>query len=152
MGAWARQGEKGDGVFKHILLAYDGSEHARRAAQIAGEYAREHPGSIVRVLVAVEALSADLGEPNFGRIASERTGAGQALIDEARQILGEGMNVDTHLLFGSAAEEIIDVAEIRQCDLIVMGSRGLGAVRGLLLGSHAQKVIQHAPCPVLVVR
>jgi len=51
-----------------------------------------------------------------------------------------------------AAEEIINVAEVRQCDLIVMGLRGLGALRGLLLGSHTSESDQPRACPVLVVR
>jgi nucleotide-binding universal stress UspA family protein len=44
------------------------------------------------------------------------------------------------------------VANTRKADLIIMGSRGLGTLAGLVLGSQSQKVISHAPCPVLVVR
>ncbi len=140
-------------MFKHILLAYDGSSHARKAAEIAGELARKQgTPAIVRVVVAVEPISADLGEPNFGRVAAERSLQGQALLDEARQLLGEKLDIHAELLFGSAADEIVNVADVRQCDLIVMGSRGLSPLAGLLLGSHAQKVISRAHCPVLVVR
>lgn len=138
-------------MFQHILLAYDGSEHARRAAQIAAECARMHRAD-VRVVCAVEPIPADLGEPNFSRVAGERRLAGDRCVEEAQQLIGEGVNVHTEVLFGPAAEEIITVAEVRGCDLIVMGSRGLSGLRGLLLGSHTQKVISHAHCPVLVVR
>jgi nucleotide-binding universal stress UspA family protein len=53
---------------------------------------------------------------------------------------------------GDPAQEIITVAQDRQADLIVVGSRGRGRLAGLLLGSVAQKVISLAHCPVVVVR
>jgi nucleotide-binding universal stress UspA family protein len=58
----------------------------------------------------------------------------------------------TEVLEGSAAEAILEVASTRKSDLIVMGSRGLGTLSGLLLGSQSQKVVQHANCPVLIVK
>lgn len=140
-------------MFKHILLAYDGSETARQAAARAAELARALPGLVrVRVVVAVEAVPANLGEPNFSRLATERTLAGQALLAEAHGLLGEGLEVHDELLFGPPAEEILTVAEVRGCDLIVMGTRGHSPWQGLLFGSNAQRVISRAPCPVLVVR
>lgn len=138
-------------MFKHLLLAYDGSETARKAAAVAGECAREHHG-LVRVVVAVDPLPADLGEPNFSRIAGERAQHGRDLLREAKGLVGEDVEVHEELLFGPAADEIIRVAEVRGCDLIVMGSRGLSPLQGLLLGSQTQKVISRAQCPVLVVR
>jgi nucleotide-binding universal stress UspA family protein len=138
-------------MFKHILLAFDGSDHARRAAQVAGELARQRH-SLVRVVCAVEPLSADLGEPNFSRTASERTRSGQQHLEEAARLIGADVEVHLELLFGPASQEILQVAEIRRCDLIVMGSRGLNALQALLVGSHTQRVISQAACPVLVVR
>jgi len=58
----------------------------------------------------------------------------------------------TELIEGDSAEAIIDVAKTRKSDVIVMGSRGLGRLAGLVLGSTSQKVVSHAPCPVLIVR
>lgn len=140
-------------MFTHILLAYDGSEHALRAADLAGRLAREQrPPAIVRVVTAVEPLSANLGEPNFSQLAAERALQGQALLGAAVAQLGVGLEIHQELLFGPAADEIVQVATVRQCDLIVMGSRGLGGLRALLMGSHTHKVLSHAPCPVLVVR
>jgi nucleotide-binding universal stress UspA family protein len=60
--------------------------------------------------------------------------------------------IHTELIEGSPAEAIIDVAETRHSDVIVMGSRGISTLAGLLLGSTSQKVVSHAPCPVLIVR
>jgi nucleotide-binding universal stress UspA family protein len=93
-----------------------------------------------------------VGEPGFSQLAAERDAAGQRAIDEAAHLVGDGVDIRRELLFGSGAESLIAVAETRQCDLIVMGTRGLGALRGLLLGSQAQKVVSLAPCPVLLVK
>lgn len=139
-------------MFQHIVLAYDGSEHARRAAALAGTLARaQQPAALVRVLVAVEPVSANLGEPNFSRLAAERTLQGQALLAEAKGLLSPDLDVHEELLFGPVADEIVSVAEVRGCDLIIMGARGLGGLRSVLFGSQVQRVLSHAPCPVLVV-
>lgn len=56
------------------------------------------------------------------------------------------------LLRGDAAAEIIEYAKTRQVDLIVAGSRGLGTIKGWLLGSVSRKLAHYAPCSVLIVR
>ena len=61
-------------------------------------------------------------------------------------------NITLELREAPEAEAILEAAGRRQCDLIVMGTRGLGRLAGLLLGSVSQKVVQHAQCPVLLVR
>ncbi len=70
---------------------------------------------------------------------------------ENARSLGVG-TVDTRVEPGDYAETILAVADEIAADLIVIGSRGLGALRGLLIGSVSQKVVQHAPCSVVVVR
>jgi nucleotide-binding universal stress UspA family protein len=79
-------------------------------------------------------------------------GKGQAVLDDARQKLGNTtLDVHEELQEGPEAESILSVAENRQADLIVMGTRGLGAVKGLLLGSVSRKVIHYSSCLVIVV-
>jgi len=65
--------------------------------------------------------------------------------------VGDGLDVHEELLFGPPAAEILSVADVRGCDLIVMGARGQGGLRSLLFGSQTQKVLGQAHCPVLVV-
>ncbi|MDH3240966.1 MAG: universal stress protein [Alphaproteobacteria bacterium] len=79
---------------------------------------------------------------------------GSSLLEEAESnAKAHGCsNVSTVLAYGKAAERIIEEAEHAKADLIVLGSRGLGEVGGLVLGSVSHKVIQHATCPCLTVK
>ena len=140
-------------MFKNILLAVDGSKHALHAAKTAADLARSMNSKILRIVVAFEAVPSYLGEPNMQTAISARMKEAETVLKKAMDAVGEiPGEVHTEILEGSPAEAILDVANTRKNDLIVMGSRGLGRLRGALLGSQSQKVVQHAPCPVLVVR
>jgi nucleotide-binding universal stress UspA family protein len=77
----------------------------------------------------------------------------KAILENAVKAVGElPCEIHTELIEGPSAEAIINVATTRKSDVIVIGSRGLGTLAGLLLGSTSQKVVAHAPCPVLIVR
>lgn len=139
-------------MFKHILLAVDGSSHAEHAAEVAAEMARCNKSHLT-VLVAYDALPRYLGEPNLQAAISARMNEAEDILQKALSIIGDvGTPTQTDILEGPPAEAILKVAETRQVDLIVMGSRGLGQLTGLLLGSQSQKVVSHAKCPVLIVR
>lgn len=140
-------------MFQNILIAFDGSEHARAAAILAGNLSRGQKSLAVLWLVTVmDPIPRDLGEPYLSQMIEQRTAAGQELTREAAALIDTGVEIHNELLFGPPAESILQVAKTRGCDLIVMGTRGLSVLQGLLLGSQAQKVINHAPCPVLVVK
>lgn len=139
-------------MFKNILLAVDGSEHSIRAAHIAAELARCNQSGL-RLVAAYDPVPPYLGEPNFQIILDAQLEEAEKNIAKTLQILGElPGEIKTEVLQGPAAEAILEVAKNRQIDLIVMGSRGLGQFVGLLLGSQSQKVVQHAECPVLIVK
>jgi nucleotide-binding universal stress UspA family protein len=140
-------------MFENILLAVDGSEHALHAARTAAELARTMNAKDFRIVVAYDFIPPYLGEPNMQYAIDAR-------MDEAKEVLANAVKevgqlpceVHTELIEGSAAQAIIEVAETRKSNLIIMGSRGLGTLAGLLLGSTSQKVVAHAPCPVLIIR
>ncbi len=138
-------------MFKNIVLAVDGSEYSYRAL----EYARSLAESYEAILWLVHVFSHTsdlLGYQDFEKLYAKRKSAGQAIIDEAQKLLGSTtFIVHGELLEGSEAEAILTVAENHQADLIVMGTRGFGAVKGLLVGSVSRKVIHLASCPVMVV-
>jgi nucleotide-binding universal stress UspA family protein len=73
--------------------------------------------------------------------------------DDAAQKLREaGVDILVEVLEGPPANAILNVADVRQCDLIIVGSRGHGSLASLLLGSVSHRVLSHARVPVMVVR
>ncbi|MCS7068325.1 MAG: universal stress protein [Meiothermus sp.] len=138
-------------MFKNILLAFDGSAHAQKAARLAADLARQYQAALC-VVHAYDPVPDYLGEPYLQEVISRRTEAAERAMEQAQALLGDLPRVETEVLEGPAAEAILRVAQVRQVDLIVMGTRGLGQLSGLLLGSQSQKVVTHAPCPVLLVR
>jgi nucleotide-binding universal stress UspA family protein len=140
-------------MFERILLAVDGSEHGYKAAQIAADLARAMKSEKLRIVVAFEKIPTYLGEPNLQRAIDTRLVESQEILRKAVEIVGDvPAEVHTELIEGDTAEAIINVARTRNSSVIVMGSRGLGRLAGLVLGSTSQKVVGHAPCPVLIVR
>ncbi|MCX6081501.1 MAG: universal stress protein [Chloroflexi bacterium] len=140
-------------MFGNILLAVDGSEHALHTAKMAGELARTMKAETVRVVVVYNNIPSYLGEPNMQTILDKRLHDANIILEAALKALGEiPGEIHTELIEGTPAEAVIEIATIRKADVIVMGSRGMSSLAGLLLGSTSQKVVAHAPCPVLVMR
>jgi nucleotide-binding universal stress UspA family protein len=139
-------------MFEKILIAYDGSDHAKKAAKIAGELANKMQSDLW-VVVAYDPLPSYLGKPNIQSAIDVRLDKAEAEMDEAIHEIGKiSGKLTREILEGPAAEAILNVAETRAINLIVMGTRGHSRIEGLLIGSHSQKVASHAQCPVLVVR
>jgi nucleotide-binding universal stress UspA family protein len=138
-------------MFENIVLAVDGSEYSHRAIDYAGSLADRYEANLW--LVHVFSHTSDLlGYADYEKLYAKRKSAGQTILDDARRALeGKSNRVQDVLLEGSEAEAILKVAEDHQADLIVMGTRGFGAVKGLLVGSVSRKVIHLAGCPVMVV-
>ena len=140
-------------MFDKILLAVDGSEQALHAAKVAGDLVRSVKASELRIVIAYEPVPAYLGEPNLQNAINARMNESQDVLHEAENLVGKiPTEIHSELIEGQIADAIINVAEARNCDLIIMGSRGLGRLAGALLGSNSQKVVSEAPCPVLIVR
>jgi nucleotide-binding universal stress UspA family protein len=139
-------------MFKRILIAYDGSEHSKRAAQLAGEFARKQENAELWLVCVMALIPINLGEPYITEIMDQLTKAGEELIEDAKKVIGEGIPIHEELMFGSPAESILEVEKTRNCDLIIMGTRGMSGLQSLLLGSQVNKVIIHSKCPVLAVK
>ncbi|MCL4528140.1 MAG: universal stress protein [Chloroflexi bacterium] len=140
-------------MFEKILLAVDGSDHALRAARVAGDLARAMNSTELRIVVAYEGIPPYLGEPNLEYAIRSRLKEAEEIMQKAQETAGKApAQIHTELIEGSPAEAIIEVARTRESNVIVMGSRGMGTLTGLVLGSTSQKVVSHAPCPVLIVR
>lgn len=139
-------------MFKRIIVAIDGSEHSHKTLKYAKELAQSFE-AIVWLVYAFPRTSDLLGYDEYEKLVARRENAGQDILDAARQNF-DSHNLDIHeeLLEGPPAEAILSVAEARKADLIVMGTRGMGALQGLVFGSVSNKVAHYAECPVMLVR
>lgn len=139
-------------MFSRILLATDGSDEAEKAVSYALNLASRYH-STVYVVHAYARIPEMFGAPIYDSLLADRTSDSlQVLARAARPFHDAGVKVDTELLEGDPADAILRVAETRDCDLIVLGARGMNELQELLLGSASYHVIHHAKCPVLVVR
>jgi adenylylsulfate kinase len=139
-------------MFKKILLATDGSPDAAAALRYARDLAWRDEAMVVLVH-AFEPVPRYLGDPWEERVTVRHIAGAREVASGAAQALQEaGVDVIVEVLEGPPADAILKVADVRACDLIVMGSRGHGALASLLLGSVSHRVLAHARIPVMVVR
>jgi nucleotide-binding universal stress UspA family protein len=139
-------------MFENILLAVDGSDHSLKAAKLAGDLARLSGGKL-RVVTAYEEVPSYLGEPNLSQTIAKRTAKAEEILDKATKEIGEiPGDCESEILSGDPAETILRVVDIYNMNLIIMGTRGQGGIKSLLLGSQSHKVVSTAPCPVMLVR
>ncbi len=140
-------------MFESILLAVDGSEHGQRAARTAADLARAVKAKTLTIVAVYDAVPSYLGEPNLSQAIAARSASAEKVLEMAEDLVGlVPAKLIREVLEGPVAEAILEVASTRKADVIVMGSRGLGRLEGALLGSNSQKVVNHASCPVLIVR
>jgi nucleotide-binding universal stress UspA family protein len=142
-----------------VLLATDGSGEAELASRTAIDLAGKTGSELYVVHVLVlppeildHPLSFDLGFDTG--VWEELERRGRARFDElvGRLEASGGAVRGAHFRVGSPAAEIVAQAEELGAGLVVLGSRGLGAMRRTLMGSVSDSVVRHAPCPPLVVR
>ena len=136
---------------KNILVPVDGSEGSDRAITHAISLAEACNAKLNFLYVAninQLAINACLSDA----ILEAVTKAGNVILDRAMEMVPTGIEKDAFSETGSPAVVILDFATSNNTDLIVMGSRGLGIVKGVLLGSVSQYIVEQARCPVLVVK
>lgn len=139
---------------KRILIATDGSAAAHEALTFGVDLARHEEAAValVHVVPSSDVVPLD-GFGLVGRIPHEASVDDQELLREAVAIAGcDGVPVISKLLHGDPATEIVEYADVLGADLIVVGSRGHGALASVLLGSVSRGVLARAKRPVLVVR
>ncbi|MCJ7445805.1 MAG: universal stress protein [Methanotrichaceae archaeon] len=143
-------------MYKRILIATDGSDKSRKAAEEGVEFAKALGASVIALNVINEVVIASV----IRQLGSDRKEVedklkvvGQKAVDEIKK-MGEaaGIKVDPVLRIGVPANTVIDVAGAERADLIIMGSHGESGASKLLIGSVVQKVLYWATIPVLVVR
>lgn len=136
----------------YILLPVDGSAHADQATDCAAELARLAEGRIL-LLYCHRSFPKVIGEPYLQAMITRTLEDAQELLKPYCDRLHQaGVQFEDRIIEGPAGKTIVEVAAIEKCNFIVMGTRGRSDLQGLLLGSVTHRVLQTAPCPVLVVR
>lgn len=146
-------------MFKMALVAIDGSQHSLRGVKVAREmFEKGMINSLILISVipdqypvmpgiegtAVDTLISDLQEALLNYA--------QKSIDKSLLALGESVKARSLVEVGNPAERIIATAKQDQCDLIIIGSRGLNPSDQVLMGSVSTRVFDYAPCAVMVIK
>jgi nucleotide-binding universal stress UspA family protein len=147
---------------KKILVSTDGSENAKRAVSAASSLAKQNGSELLIVHVVSEAIPAQYSPIGINTPAADYSDyfktieqEGLKLVnDVAQRAKEEGINARGEVLrtISSTVESIVEAADKEHVDLIVVGTRGLGGFKKLLLGSVSSGVVSHASCSVLIVR
>ena len=145
-------------MFRSIVVGTDGSDTATQAVRQAIELARA-VGARIDLVSAYEPVSdARLREQSIQVpedlqwMVNPRDDVQATLDAAASEIRAAGVEVEVFVLQGDPADALLDVAEERGSDLIVVGNRGMTGAKRFLLGSVPNKVSHHAPCSVLIIR
>jgi len=145
-------------VITSIVVGTDGSETAGKAVQEAADLARRL-GASLELVSAYEPVTRQRLKEESRQVPADlqwmvtpREEVDQTLAEAKTRVEALGIEVTCHAREGDPADAILDVAEERGADLIVVGNKGMTGAKRFLLGSVPNKVSHHAPCSVLIVR
>ncbi|MEH7381503.1 universal stress protein [Bacillus sp. JJ1533] len=139
-------------MYNKILLAADGSEHSKRAADHAIMISNANPYAKIEIVYVVDPnkVKSDVLEnwnaPDIGDSRRFR------LKDIEKRIRNSGIAYELIFLHGEPGPTIVSYANKNKFDLIIIGSRGLNVLQEFVLGSVSHKVAKRANCPVLIVK
>jgi nucleotide-binding universal stress UspA family protein len=147
-------------MFRNILVPVDGSSHAERAVEVAADLATKYGGKLTLLhVIEMRALPEELQRfaevegiggtrPDAMRGFAERILEGATLSAQRHGAVQPALEIEQ----GDPARVILETVKARGIDTVIMGSRGVGGLQGLLLGSVSHKVASHAPCTVITVK
>jgi nucleotide-binding universal stress UspA family protein len=137
---------------KKILVAHDGSRASDKAVQAAISLAREFKSPLTVISVIPELYLTELVELDRSRILDTLTADAKKTLERVRARAEGVRSVKTLIKYGNPAVEILAEAAKMRASLIVTGSHGRHGAQKFLLGSVSSKIVDHAPCSVLVVK
>ena len=145
-------------MFGSIVVGTDGSNTAKEAVRQAIDLAKQ-VGASLDIVSAYEPVSGERlrqerreAPKDVEWAVNPREDVDHTLEEAARETREAGVEVETFARQGDPADAILDVAEERGSDLIVVGNKGMTGAKRFLLGSVPNKVSHHAPCSVLIIR
>lgn len=139
-------------MFKNVLVLVDGSEFSMNAARVASSITDNYSGKLTLLHVVSKSFTKTTMPDLEQEIAGLRS-EGSEVLTNALKAIGKTENeVVAILSWGNPLDVILEEVEDKGYDLIVMGSRGLGAIKGMLMGSVSERISRSVRCPVLIVK
>jgi nucleotide-binding universal stress UspA family protein len=141
--------------YTKILVAYDGSKASEDAIEQAIMLARDNKLTKLEVIHVYNMPTIIIGEAIFTPPPGHERDViaySQAVVEKAKNLLEDTPHKTVTLHYGNPAKVILEQAEVTQCDLIVIGSKGHSGIKEFMLGSVSHNVVLHAKVPVLVVK
>ncbi|WFN36702.1 universal stress protein [Methanomicrobium antiquum] len=140
-------------MYKKILLATDGSENARRAGRQAAGLAEELSSEIIiGYIFSSPPSQSKMAKANFDVHSILKEDAKNAISETINLFEEKNLTYTLKVAIGEPASEICGIAEKENADLLIIGSRGLGTIKGAVIGSVSHKVAHQAKCPVMIVK
>jgi len=141
-------------LFTNILVPVDGSDNSYRALD-AALLLSEKLGSNITVIHVMEQVPiTHIGsEKQLNEFLQAYKKENQEILSKCSEIAAQkGLTINTFLLEGNPASEILNISKKEKFDLLIMGRRGLGKFKELILGSISSKIVHHSPSAVLLIR
>lgn len=138
-----------------ILYPTDFSDYSRHAIPYVEEMAKKFGAKALLLHVinlpdfAIQ-YQIPIDEDSARKTMQESAEAQLAAI--AEELKGAGVQSESRIVVGTPSVEIVKTARDRAVDLVILPTHGLGAIKHMIMGSTAERVVQHAPCPVLILR
>lgn len=141
-------------MFSKILVPIDGSENSKRAFNYASYLSKNLKAEMTILHVADAPPTVYLqSQKVLDELLEKYSKAREKVFDEYQELAGrENMKIKTKLIFGNAGQEIVKLSLKDEFDVIVIGNRGMGHLKEMIIGSVSSSVIHDAKCPVLVVK
>ena len=141
-------------MFSRILVPVDGSDNSYRALDAALLLSEKLGAEITSVHVIEDIpVSYVVSEKLLKEIVDAYKRENQLILSKCSEIaIKKGLVIKTKLLQGNPGSTILDYCEKEKYDIIIMGSRGMGKFKELVLGSVSNKVLHHSSCPVMIIR
>ena len=141
-------------MFSRILVPVDGSDNSYRALD-AALLLSEKLGAEVTAIHVIEDIPVSyvVSEKLLREIVDAYKRENQLILSNCSEIATKkGLVINTKILQGNPGSTILDYCEKEKYDIIIMGSRGMGKFKELVLGSVSNKVLHHSSCPVMIIR
>jgi nucleotide-binding universal stress UspA family protein len=141
-------------LFTNILVPVDGSDNSYRALDAALLFSEKLGSNITAVHVMEQVPITHIGsEKLLSEFLEAYKKENQDILSKCSEIATQkGLTLKTLLLQGNPASVILDYSKQEKFDLLIMGSRGMGKFKELILGSVSSKIVHHSPCAVLLIR